>query len=81
MIAVVKVRTVRTLEQLAAQSRGAAGQDLAQDLSVPLRHGRAKLFQVIRRQLPEQLVHREAATTVTGGGGSHRLLMNLLSRC
>ena len=36
MIAVVKARTVRTLEQFAAQRRGAAGQDLAQDLAVPL---------------------------------------------
>lgn len=81
MIAVVKARTVRTLEQFAAQSRRAAGQDLAQDLSVPLRHGRAKLFQVFRCQLLEQLVHREADTTVADGGGPHKLLMKLLSRC
>ena len=81
MIAVVKARTVRTLKQFAAQSRGAAGQDLAQDLSVPLRHGQAKLFQIFRRQLPEQLVHREADPTVSGGGGPHRWRMKLLSRC
>jgi len=81
MIAVVKARTVRTLEQFAAQSRGAAGQDLAQDLAMPLGHGRAKAFPVFGRQLPEQLVHREADPTVAGGGGPHRLLMNLSSRC
>ena len=41
MIAVMKAWTVRTLEELAAQSGGAAGQDLFQDLPLPPRHGRA----------------------------------------
>jgi len=80
MIAVVKGRTVRTLEEFAAQRRGAAGQDLAQDLPVPLGHGRAKAFPVFGSQLPKQLVHCEAATTVTGGGRPHRLFMKSSSR-
>jgi hypothetical protein len=32
---------------------------------VPLGHGRAKAFPVFGSQLPKQLVHREADTTVT----------------
>ena len=81
MIAVVKAGTARTLEQFAAHGRSAAGQDLAQDLAVPLGHGRAESFQVCGSQLPEQLVYCETNTTVAGGDGPHRLLMNSLSRC
>ena len=76
MIAVSKGRTVRTLKELAAQCRGAAGQNLLQDLAMPSRHGRAETLPVIRSQLPEQLVHGEALTTVAGGRGAHRSAMN-----
>ena len=75
MIAVMKARTVRTTEELAAQSRGAAGEDLVQDLSLPPRHGRAEALQIFGRQLPEQLMNREAFTTVAGGGMHQRLPM------
>ena len=80
MIAVVKARTVRTLEELAAQSRGAAGQDLLQDLSMPLRHDRAKAFPVIGSQLLEQLMNGQTLATVSGGVVHQRLLMNSSSR-
>jgi hypothetical protein len=50
MKAVGKAWTVRTLKELAAQCRGAAGQDLLQDLSMPSRHGRAETLPVIGSQ-------------------------------
>jgi hypothetical protein len=76
----VKARTVRTLEELAAQGRGAAREGLSQDLPVPSGHGRAETLPVSRSHPLEQLMNRETFTTVTGGGGPHRLFMKSLSR-
>ena len=76
MILVVKARTVRTLEEFPAQGRGAAGEDLAQDLPVAAGHGRAETLPIIRSCPLNQLMNREAFTTGDGGGGDHRLFMN-----
>jgi hypothetical protein len=76
MIAVEKAGTVRALEELPAQSRGAASQDLFQDLPMPMRHDGAEMLSVLWSQSPEQLMNREALTTVAGGGVHQRLLMN-----
>ena len=58
MIAVVKGGAIRALEELPAQSRGAAGEDLFQDLLMPSGHGRAEALAVLRGQPLEQLVNR-----------------------
>src|SRR5207249_12243547 len=81
MIAIVKARAVRTLEELTTHSRAAAGHDLFQDLPVPLRHGGSKALPVIRRQLSEPLMNSRTLTTLAGGGVHQRLPMNLSSRC
>ena len=76
MVLVVKARTVRTLEELPAQGRGAAGEGLAQDLPVPAGHGGPETLPVKRSGPLEQLMNREAFTTGGGGGSDHRLFMN-----
>jgi hypothetical protein len=76
VIAVVKARAVGTLEELAAQGRGAATQDLLQDLSLPTRHGRTKCLNILRRQAPELLVDGQTFTTVAGGRAHQRSPMN-----
>jgi len=48
MIAVEKARAGWTLEELATQGRGAAGEDLLQDPPMPRRHGGTKTLPVIR---------------------------------
>ena len=75
MILVVKARTVRTLEEFAAQGRGAAGEGLSQDLPVPAGHGGAKTLPIIRSCPLDELMNREAFTTVAGGRAHHRLFM------
>ena len=80
VITIVKARAVRTLEELSTHSGAATGHDLFQDLPVPLRHGRSKALAVIRRQLSEQLLNRQALTTVAGGTVHQRLAMKLSSR-
>ena len=75
MILVAKARTVRTLEELPAQGRGAAGEGLSQDLPVAAGHGRAETLPVIRSCPLDQLMNREAFTTASGGGAHHRLFM------
>ena len=76
MIAVGKAWTVRTLEELAAQRRSPAGEDLFQDLPIPPGHGRTEACQIIRSQLPEQLMDAETLTTAAGGTVHQRSLMN-----
>ena len=80
MIAVVKARTVRALEELAAQSRSPARQNLSQDLPLAPGHGGAEALTVIRSQLAEPFVNRQALTTVAGGAVDHRSPMNSSSR-
>src|SRR5215213_8982820 len=72
MIAVGEAWTVGALVHFAAQGRGAARQDLVQNLSMPPRHGGAKTLQILRRQLAEQLMNSQAGTTVTGGRAHQR---------
>ena len=58
MIAVVKGGAIRALEELAPQGGRAAGEDLFQDLPMPLGHGGAEALLVFGRQLLEQLMNR-----------------------
>jgi len=76
MIAVVKARTVGTLEELSAQGRGATAQDLLQDLPLPTRHRGTKLFEILRRQAQELLLNAQGLTTVAGGRVHQRSPMN-----
>ena len=80
MIAVVKGPAFRTRKELAPQSRGAAGQDLFQDLPMPSRHGGVEALAVIGREVSEQLMNRKTFTTVAGGAVHHKLPMNSSSR-
>ena len=70
----------KTLEELAAQRRGAAGQDLFQDLALPPRQGRTKPLQIFGRPAPEQFMDAQALTTVAGGQVHQRSLMKSSSR-
>lgn len=76
MIAVIKTRAVRTLIQVAAQHRGAAGQELVKHLPLPHRHGRAESIQIIRSRLTDQLVNAQAWITVAGDRVHQRSPMN-----
>ena len=76
MIAVGEGRTVRTLKELSAQSRGAATQDFLQDLALSLRQGRAELLAVLRRPALEQLMNGEDSPTVAGVRAHQRSPMN-----
>ena len=76
MIAVFKAPAARTLIKLAAQSRGAAGADLFQDLPLPRRHGRAEALEIIRSQPFDQLMDAQALITVAGDRVHQRSPMN-----
>jgi len=76
----MKARTAWTLEELTAQGRGAATQELVQDLSLPTRHGRTKLFEILRRQTQELLMDCQTFTTVAGGWVHQRSPMKSLRR-
>ena len=69
MIAVVKAGAVRAREELAAQGGGAAGQDLLQDLRCRPGMAAPKRCQIVRRQLPEQLMNRSRLRPPSAGGG------------
>ena len=73
MIAVVKGGAIRALEELAPQGGRAAGEDLFQDLPMPLGHGGAEALLVFGRQLLEQLMNRLTFTPVAGGAEHQRL--------
>lgn len=66
MIAVIKPRAVRALIELSAQSRGAAGQEFVEHLSVPPRHGRAEAQKILGRDSADQLMDAESLITVAG---------------
>lgn len=72
VIAVVKALTVGTLEELAAQGRGATTADLVQDLSMSLRHGVAEGLEIGRCQMLDPLSDGSDFTTVAGGGVHQR---------
>ena len=75
MVAVVELVAVRTAKELASQYRGAAEQDLLQDLPMPQRHGRVAL-PISRGPLIEQLMNGQAfgSTTARRGGVHEREL-------
>ena len=70
MIAVVELLTVRTTEQLAAQSGRAAEQNLLQDLAMPPGHGSAEALPISRGQLSEQLMNGQVLSSTRAGDGS-----------